>query len=167
MSLHLALSADEGIVEYSTEKAITRFNMHKVIFVGLAIVLALSIAGEISAGTIIEYWEKVKAPKAPKLEAVSVSAKDSALISMDLQSTSCVLKRRPRCVETINPIKDLLARARAKGMLVVHTFTSSAAVDKILPELAPKPGELAFSSTVNSFTAPILTKCSKTGASRM
>ncbi len=94
----------------------------------------------------------------PKLEAVSVSAKDTALVSMDLQSTSCVSKRRPRCVATLEPIKDLLARARANGIFVVHTFTSSASVEKILPEVAPKQGEPAFSSTVNKFHGSDLDK---------
>jgi nicotinamidase-related amidase len=135
--------------------------MFRILHVATAALIGLAIAGTASAGTIIEDWGKVKAPQVPTLEAVSVSAKDTALISMDLQSTSCVPKRRPRCVATLAPIKDLLARARAKGMFVVHTFTSSASVDKILPEVAPKQGEPAFSATTNKFHGSDLDKMFK------
>ena len=46
-------------------------------------------------------------------------------------------------------------------MTVVHTFTSSASVDKILPELAPKNGEPAISSTVDKFQGSNLEKMLK------
>ncbi|HEY7218575.1 MAG TPA: isochorismatase family protein [Candidatus Binatia bacterium] len=135
--------------------------MFRISRIVTAALIGLFIAGTANAGNIIEDWSKVKAPPAPKLEAISVSAKDTALIIMDIQSTSCVAKRRPRCVATLAPIKDLLARARAKDMFVVHTFTSSASVDKILPEVAPKQGEPAFSSTVNKFHGSDLDKMLK------
>jgi nicotinamidase-related amidase len=132
-------------------------------FFGILAVVAIGLAAAqpVAAGNIIEDWDKVKAPKAPALKAVSVSAKDTALISMDLQSTSCIPKRRPRCVATLPHVKDLLARARAKGMFVAHTFTSSASVEKILPEVAPMKGEPAFKSTVNKFHGSNLDKMLK------
>lgn len=135
--------------------------MHRISHIAIAALIGLAATDGANAGTIIEDWGKVKAPKAPQLASASVSAKDTALISMDLQSTSCVANRRPRCVATLAPIKDLLARARAKGMFVAHTFTSSASVEKILPEVAPKQGEPAFSSTTNKFHGSDLDKMLK------
>ena len=135
--------------------------MSRALHVFAAAFLGLAVSATAIAGNIIEDWNKVKPPEAPKLAAVSVSAKDTALISMDLQSTSCIPKSRPRCVATLAPVKDLLARARAKGMFVVHTFTSSASVEKILPEVAPKPGEPAFKATVNKFHGSDLDKMLK------
>lgn len=135
--------------------------MHGIFHIIAVAFIAIAAAGVANAGTIIEDWSKVKTPKAPELAAASVNARDTALISMDLQSTSCVPDRRPRCIATLAPIKDLLARARAKGMFVAHTFTSSASVEKILPDVAPMKGEPAFSSTTNKFHGSDLDKMLK------
>lgn len=127
----------------------------------LAVATALCVAGPAVAGDIIADWNKAKTPKAPELKKVTVSAKDTAVVSMDLQSTSCVHGKRERCVDTIPHVKDLLTRARAKGMLVVHTHTSSATPEKILKEVAPKKGEPIFSSSVDKFYDTGLTKLLK------
>jgi hypothetical protein len=67
--------------------------MIRILLVSTVALIGLVVAGTANAGNIIEDWGKVKAPPVPKLETVSVSAKDTALISMDLQSTSCIAKR--------------------------------------------------------------------------
>jgi len=136
------------------------------IFPGLAAAvfglgLGLGIAAPAWSGTIIDEWGSVKAPKAPKLKKVTVSPKDTALIVMDLQNTSCTMKRRPRCVASLTPIKELLKRARAAKMTVVHTITSRATLKKLLPEVAPKKGEPWYKSSVDKFYGNDLAKVLK------
>lgn len=122
------------------------------------LVLGLAPAGPALSATIVDEWDSVKAPKAPKLKKVIVSPSDTALVLMDLQSTSCTMKRRPRCVATIKPIKDLLHRARAAKMTVAHTITSRATVEKLLPDVAPMKGEPWFKAPVDKFYGEKLTK---------
>lgn len=126
-----------------------------------ALAMALGVAAPAMAGNIIDDWKTVHAPKAPELKKVTVNARDTALIIMDMQTTSCVPKHRPRCVDTIPHVEDLQTRARAAGMVVVKTYTSSASVDKILPQFAPKDGEVVFSSTVDKFHGSNLEKMLK------
>lgn len=134
------------------------------IILGLAasvMVLGLSPAGPAWSATIIDEWDSVKAPKPPKLKKITVSPSDTALVLMDLQSTSCTMKRRPRCVASLKPIKDLLNRARAAKMTVAYTITSRATVKKLLPEIAPVKGEPWVKAPVDKFYGEKLTKILK------
>ena len=130
-------------------------------FVGLAAVvfaLGLGIAAPAWSGTIIDEWDSAKAPKAPKLKKVTVSPKDTALVLMDLQNTSCIMKRRPRCVASLKPIQGLLKRARAAKMTVAHTITSRGSLKKLLPEVKPIKGEPYIKAPVDKFYGEKLTK---------
>lgn len=137
-------------------------------FPGLAVAvmaaLGLGIAGIAApawSGTIIDEWDSVKSLKAPKLKKVTVSPNDTALIVMDLQNTSCIMKKRPRCVASLTPIKDLLARARASKMVVVHTITSRATLKKLLPDFKPMKGEPWYKASVDKFHGNDLAKMLK------
>jgi nicotinamidase-related amidase len=100
------------------------------------------------AATIIDEWSTVKPEPAPELKPVTLDAKTTALLVMDLVKGSCNGQRRPRCVASIPSVAKLMNQARAKGMMVVNTVAGSGGVADILPEVAPKVGEAVLSGTV-------------------
>ena len=109
---------------------------------------ALGVGSPAGAATIIDEWGSVKAEPAPALAPVTVVAKTTALIVMDLVKGSCNDQRRPRCVAQIPAIAKLLNEARAKGMTVIDTTAGSGPVEDILPPVAPKAGETVLTGTV-------------------
>lgn len=116
-----------------------------------AFAVVMASALPVIAGDIIQEWNAAKAPEAPALKQVSVSAKDTALIVMDLQTNSCNMKRRPRCVASIPKVKALLERARAKGVPVVYTFTSSGSFDNFIKDVTTVGNEPSVKSSVDKF----------------
>ena len=132
--------------------------MTKHCFSAFVIALAIATAGVITAsagpakaGDIIADWNKVKAPAAPELKKVTVSPKDTALIVMDIQTNSCNKERRPRCLDSIKPVSELIKRARAKGLPVIHTMSSSGSLDKLVKNVAPQKGEPYVKGSVDKF----------------
>lgn len=125
-------------------KSITRAAAALAITFGLA-------AGPALAADIIAEWDQAKAPKAPALKQVTASAKDTALLVMDLQTNSCNMERRPRCVATIPKVKALLERARAKGMPVIYAFTSAGSFENFLKEVTTVGNEPSVKSSVDKF----------------
>lgn len=124
----------------------------------IAVIAGFGLATPAISATIIDEWDSVKAPKAPKLKQVTVSATDTALVVMDLVDTSCTMKRRPRCAASIKPVSDLLKRARAAKMTVAHTVTSRTTAKNLLPEVKPVGGEPVVRSPVDKFYGEELTK---------
>jgi nicotinamidase-related amidase len=112
--------------------------------VGFCAGTAASPAG---AATIIDEWAGVKAEAAPKLKAVTLDPKTTALLVMDLIKGSCNEKRRPRCVASIPTVAKFLNEARAKGVTVINTVSGKNPVTDILPPVAPKPGEPVLTRT--------------------
>lgn len=125
---------------------------------GIAVVTGLGLAVPAISATVIDEWDSIKAPKAPKLKKITVSAADTALVVMDLVDTSCTMKRRPRCVASLKPVSDLLKRARAAKMTVAHTVTSRTTAKNLLPEVKPAAGELVVRAPVDKFYNAKLTK---------
>jgi nicotinamidase-related amidase len=115
------------------------------------VVLASAIAAPAGAADAVAEWNSIKAPAAPELKKVTASTKDTALIVMDMQTNSCNAERRPRCLDTVAPVADLLKRARAKGMLVIHTITTSGTREVLLKELAPEASESHVQAPVDKF----------------
>lgn len=113
--------------------------------------LALGSAGPVKAGDIIADWNTAKAPTAPELKKVTVSPKDTALIVMDLLTSSCNVERRPRCLDTLAPVAELMKRARAKGLPVIHTLSGNGTLETLLKEVAPVAGEPYVKSSVDKF----------------
>lgn len=129
-------------------------------FAALASLAALFIhVSPASAETIIDEWNNVKAPSAPKLAPVTVDPKTTAVIVVDLIKQTCNQQRRPRCVASIPKVEKLLAAARASGATVIYTLFPSPAPDKfpnpvigdVLPAVAPKGNEPVVSSFVDKF----------------
>ena len=77
------------------------------------------------AETIIDEWQNVKAPPAPKLQSVTLDPKTTALVMIDIIKQTCNTQRRPRCVASIPKVQKLLTEARAKGVLVIYALFPS------------------------------------------
>lgn len=127
----------------------------------VAVTIAIAFAGPAVAGDIVKDWKMTKAPKAPKLKNVTVNAKNTALVVMDLQTNSCNTKRRPRCLDTIPAIKKLIGRARSHHLPVVYSITSSAKVDMLLNDIKPQSGEPHVKASVDKFYGTDLNKILK------
>jgi nicotinamidase-related amidase len=103
------------------------------------------------AQTIIDEWASVKAPPAPTLKDVTLDPKTTALLVMDFVKQTCNNERRPRCIAAIPKIEKLLAAARAKGMLVIHTTIPPVPIADTLPPLAVKGDEPVVVAWVDKF----------------
>jgi nicotinamidase-related amidase len=101
--------------------------------------------------TIIEEWERVKVPTAPKLEEVKLKLRESALLVLDIQNQNCNEDRRPRCVRTLHKIQMLIEKARKSGMLVIFSLTSAASKADIRREVLPTREETIVKAGVDKF----------------
>lgn len=135
-------------------------NRISVAFAAAIALIALSV-GHADAGDIIADWNTAKTPAAPELKKVTVSPKDTALIVMDIQTNSCNKERRPRCLDTIAPVSELIKRARAKGLPVIYTMSSSGTLDNLVKDVAPAQGEPYVKSGVDKFLGTDLDKILK------
>ena len=124
--------------------------VHRMLTIA-AFALLLESPVSVSAQTIINEWPNIKAPPAPELKAVAVEPKTTALLMLDFVKQTCNEQRRPRCVATLPKAKALLARARAKNMLVVYSFSNTSTISDILPEVAPTGSEPAVQSGSDKF----------------
>ena len=109
-------------------------------------------------GTIIDEWADIKAPKAPELKPVSVDPKVTALLVLDIEKLTCNSERRPRCIASVPKIKNLITKARAKGIPVIYSLTSRGTKETILKEVAPVNGESIVKSSVDKFYGTDLEK---------
>ena len=124
-----------------------------------ALAAVLSYAVPSSAETIIDEWNSVKAPPAPKLQSVTLDPKTTALLMIDIIKQTCNMKMRPRCVAMVPKVQKLLDEARAKGVYVIYalfpsprpaTFPNPKITDYV-PELAPKGNEPVVTAFVDKF----------------
>jgi nicotinamidase-related amidase len=124
----------------------------KIFAIAAAAAAAIALSTHQSrAGDIIADWTTVKTPAAPELKKVTVSPKDTALIVMDIQTNSCNKERRPRCLDTVAPVSELIKRARAKGLPVIHTMSSSGTLENLVKDVAPAQGEPYVKGSVDKF----------------
>ncbi|MBC7256007.1 MAG: cysteine hydrolase [Chloroflexi bacterium] len=104
-----------------------------------------------SSKTILEEWPSVAIPPPPAWEPVSLPAKGTALLVLDLQNQNCSLERRPRCVATLQGVAHLLDQARTMGATVIYSLTRGASREDVRPEVAPLTSEPAVASGVDKF----------------
>lgn len=102
------------------------------------------------SGSIDEYWDMVETPPAPTIEDVTVEP-DTALLILDIEERTCNAERRPRCLDTVPRIADLMNKAREAGIPVVYSVTSKGSIRTILDPVKPKPGEIVAGSSVDKF----------------
>ena len=128
------------------------------------LIAATGLAGSlgstsVTAATIIDEWSSVKPEVAPELKAVTIDAKTTALLVMDIVKGGCNMQRRPRCVASIPAVAKMIGEARARGVMVINTISGAGVVDDILPEFTPKAGEVLLTGTVaNKFIRTDLEK---------
>ncbi len=113
------------------------------------------------AQNILEEWASIKAPPPPAIKEVTLDAKKTALISMDFNAKNCTPQQRVRCVPVIPRVQKLMAEARAKGMVVAHTYTSNMQKSDIVKDVAPIEGEFVTSSRTDKFANNDLEKMLK------
>jgi len=111
------------------------------------------------AETIIDEWQSVKAPPPPKLQAVTLDPKTTAILVIDIIKQTCNMQKRPRCVAMVPKVAKLLDEARAKGVFIVYalfpspspaTFPNPKITDYV-PQLAPKGNEPVVTAFVDKF----------------
>ena len=89
---------------------------------------------------IIAEWASVKLPPVPELKPVTVDAKTTALLVLDMMKGNC--GARPRCLASLPNFRKLLEAARAHNMMVVFNLTGAGKIeDMVDPSLAPRAGE--------------------------
>lgn len=124
-----------------------------------ALATVLSYAVPSSAETIIDEWNSVKAPPAPKLQSVTLDPKTTALLMIDIIKQTCNMKMRPRCVAMVPKVEKLLAEARANGVYVIYSLFPSPRpatfpnpkISDYVTELAPKGTEPVVTAVVDKF----------------
>ena len=118
--------------------------------------LGASLSGA-RAETIIDDWAAVKAPPLPELKSVTVDPKTDALLVLDFNghdaanSGPCNRTTKPRCLASLPKMKEILAKARAKGVYVVYSVIPGQGPDDVWPDIAPQPGEPLVRSGPNKF----------------
>ncbi|HPQ43832.1 MAG TPA: cysteine hydrolase [Syntrophales bacterium] len=101
--------------------------------------------------TIIDLWDRVKAPAPVELKAVKLDPKETAFLILDIEELTCNPERRPRCISSVPKIKGFLDRARSNGVSVVYSMTSRGTIETILPGVTPLGNEPVVKSSVDKF----------------
>lgn len=113
-----------------------------------------SLASPAAAQNVIDEWDSVKAPPPPTLRSVTLDAKKTVYMVLDFRSPACTPDTRPRCANALPKVQKLLAEARAKGMMIVHTTTTRSTPDEIPEVLKPLPGEPVMRTAMDKMSAP-------------
>lgn len=128
----------------------------------LMILVIIFLINDVSySDSIINEWDKVKAPKIPELKNVSLNPKNTALLLLDFNKQTCNAERRPRCIASIPAVKKFYTNARSGGMYIVYSLSPGAAVSDIAPELAPKDTDPVVTSGPDKFLGTELEKILK------
>lgn len=120
----------------------------RFLVLALAFIFATKSA---TAANIVELWDQVPAPPAPKLAAPSVKASNTALLLLDIEQIVCNQESRPRCIDAVPAMAKFLDRARSAHLPVFYSNTGRGARETILPPVAPKDDEPIVKGTVNKF----------------
>ena len=104
-------------------------------------------------------------PAIPAPVAVSPTAKTTALLVLDMINPTCTT--RPACNDSVPAVAALIKKARDAKVPVL--YTSTAATNPIVPQLAPAAGEQTIQPTVaNKFDSADFEKAvNATGATTL
>lgn len=122
------------------------------------VILAASFASAASAASIMDEWASIKAPAPPALKPVKIDPKTTALFSMDFNQENCIPAKRSRCAEVLPAVQKLIATARAKGMVVLHSYTPNMKKDDIVASVAPIGDEMVVQARGDKFYGNTLEK---------
>ncbi|HEY8805393.1 MAG TPA: isochorismatase family protein, partial [Clostridium sp.] len=98
--------------------------------------------------TIINIWNTIPTPPAPKLKSVAIDPKSSALLILDMETSIC---KSPSCIASIFNINTLLTKSRKNGIPVVYSLTHTGNPSDIARQIAPSPGDPIVKSSVDKF----------------
>jgi nicotinamidase-related amidase len=130
--------------------------------------IAIVAMGALAAGSaaaqapdILQEWATIKAPPPPEIKPVTLDPAKTALLSMDFNQRNCTPDKRARCAAVLPKVRKLLDEARAKGMMVVHTYTPNMQKSDIVAEVGPAQGELVLQVRGDKFNGNDLEKTLK------
>jgi nicotinamidase-related amidase len=126
----------------------------------LAVFACAALASPAWAGTIIDEWASIKTPPPPKLEAVTVDPKTTALLLLDLTNVICN-EKRPRCLASLPQVAKLLKAAREAKTTVIYSTTPGSTAANIQPQVKPEGGEPTVTSHGDKFIETGLEKILK------
>jgi nicotinamidase-related amidase len=119
---------------------------------------AIAVFGASAAdATVIDDWNTIKAPAAPRLKPVSVDTSDTALLLLDFNGAQdpskgpCNTKNKPRCIASLPKVAKLMDEARKSGLPVIYSITGNAAKADIADVLAPEADDPIVQSGANKF----------------
>jgi nicotinamidase-related amidase len=118
------------------------------------LVMALAFAvpmKSVTAASVIELWDQVKAPPVPTLLSPTVKADETALLLLDIEEATCNQDRRPRCVAAVPAMAAFLKKARSAHVAVFYSTTGGGSRETILSPVAPKDDEPIVKASVNKF----------------
>jgi len=120
-------------------------------------------ASTLRAASVIDNWGSVKAPLAPELKPVKIDPKTAALLMLDYIKQICNAERYPHCTQRLPTVKKLLDQARANGVMVVYTGTTTPNSERadIVPSVAPTGDEPFLKSVLDKFLNTDLEKILK------
>ena len=119
----------------------------------LALAFVLVLAGaSAAAANIVELWDQVQAPPAPKLATPTVRAGSTALLLLDIEQLTCNQESRARCVAAVPAMARFLERARNAHLPVFYSNTPRGSRETMLAPVAPRDDEPIVKSGVNKFT---------------
>ncbi len=114
------------------------------------------------APDVVKTWDSIKADPPPPIKAVAIDTKTTALISMDFNSKTCTAAKRKRCDAALPAVKKVLDEARAKKLMVVHTYIASMKESDIVKSVAPKRASRRSSAAQTSSTGRTSKSSSRT-----
>ena len=103
------------------------------------------------AANIVELWDQVQAPPAPKLDAPTVQASATAFLLLDIEQVTCNQEGRPRCVAAVPAMAKFLERARSARLPVFYSNTPRGSRETMLAPVAPRDDEPIVKASVNKF----------------
>ncbi len=126
-------------------------------------IMVVTLALPARATDIIDEWASVKVPPAPEVKPVTVDAKTTALLVIDMNKVVCSTERYGHCPAIVPAVKKAVDAARAKGVMIVYTSTKVPDVPKsgIWPELTPADGDPFFQGPLDKFLGTDLEKTLK------
>lgn len=123
------------------------FAMKRLYHMFAALLFAVTAATPALSDNVIDQWAYVKIPPAPALKPAIIDPAKTALLLFDFTTQTCSVERRPRCAANMQGLAKLLADARARNMYVVYSVaTANTSRTDIMPEIAPREGELVLPS---------------------
>ena len=101
--------------------------------------------------TVLDEWYGIETPRPPSILAVTIDPAATALLVMDFLQDTCTVENRPRAAAALPKVQAFLQKARAHGMLVVHTATRTGTAADLAEAVKPVGGERVYSAKFDKF----------------